>query len=558
MSHAAPSPADDRWRRAVVYQIYIRSFADSDGDGYGDIGGIRSRIGYLRDLGVDAIWITPWFPSPMADGGYDVADYRDIDPLFGTLADADGLLADAHAAGIRVLIDLVPNHTSAAHPWFREALAGAPRSPARARYVFHDGRDGGAQPPNNWRSVFGGPAWTRIVEADGRPGQWYLHLFDPAQPDLNWEDREVREEFESILRFWFDRGVDGYRIDVASALVKDQAFPDLTPEVLEGGPYVPDEHPHWGRPGVHDIYRSWRRIARSYPDERVLLGEVHVSQPDRLARFLRSDELQGAFNFHFMRAPLEAAALREVIDETLHAHRLVGAAPMWVLSNHDETRHVTRFGRPFTGIRERVIDAAQPTDLALGTRRARAAILLLLALPGSAYLYEGEELGLWQVADLPTDLLQDPIWERTGHLDPGRDGCRVPLPWSGDSVPFGFGPPDSVPWLPQPATWRSYTVAAESDDPDSMLSLYRAAIRLRQRHPAFAGEGFLWLDDRPDALAFERSGPGDGAAARVVCAINLGRSPIPLPAGRRDLLTSVPLDGGKLPADAAAWFEPEV
>ncbi|HEX9044865.1 MAG TPA: glycoside hydrolase family 13 protein [Candidatus Limnocylindrales bacterium] len=555
----APSPADGWWRRAVVYQVYIRSFADSDGDGYGDIAGIRSRLGYLRSLGVDAIWITPWYPSPMEDGGYDVADYRDVDPLFGTLDDADALLADAHAAGIRVLVDLVPNHTSAAHPWFREALVSPAGSPARSRYVFRDGRGpGGADPPTNWRSVFGGPAWTRVVEPDLGPGpspgagpaQWYLHLFDPSQPDLNWEDPEVRAEFESILRFWFDRGVDGFRIDVASALVKDQAFPDLPPEVLEGGPYMPDEHPHWGRPGVHDIYRSWRRIARSYPDERVLLGEVHVSKPARLALFLRPDELQGAFNFQFMRTPFEASRLREIIDETLQAHTSVGAAPTWVLSNHDETRHVTRFGRPFSGIRERLIDSIQPTDLALGTRCARAAIMLILALPGSAYLYEGEELGLWQVTDLPAELIQDPIWERTGHADPGRDGCRVPIPWSGDAPPFGFGPAGSVPWLPQPPEWRDITVEAESRDPSSMLSLYRAAIRLRRTHPGLADESFRWLPVEDGVVAFERSGG-------FRCLVNLSGSPLALPSGGRVLLASDPLVGRLLPADASVWLEGE-
>lgn len=551
MGTDAPSPAPGWWRRAVVYQVYIRSFADADGDGIGDVAGIRSRIPYLRDLGVDAIWVTPWYPSPMRDGGYDVADYRGIDPRLGSLADADALIAEAHAAGLRVLVDLVPNHTSADHRWFREAVASPPGSPARDRYLFRYGRgDDGAEPPNDWGSVFGGPAWTRLTGPDGRPEQWYLHLFDPSQPDLDWSHPDVRAEFESILRFWFDRGVDGFRIDVASGLSKADGLPDLGSVRQAGGGGIPDDHPHFDRPEVHAIYRRWREIARGYDPERVLLGEVHVSSPERLARYLRPDELHGAFNFHFMRGAFEAPVLHAAIDETMRSHAPVGAAPAWVFSNHDEPRHASRFGRPMTAITTRDVDEPLPVDLALGTRRARAATLLLLALPGAVYLYQGEELGLPEVMDIPAALREDPIFFRTGGAILGRDGCRVPLPWSGSEPPFGFGPAGSVPWLPQPADWAALTAEAQAADPGSMLALYRTALRLRREHAGFGGEYFRWVPSPERTLHFERDG-------FLRCALNLSESPMPLPARRRPLLASVAFAGDELPPDAAAWYVAE-
>ena len=538
------------WRRAVVYQVYIRSFADADGDGVGDIAGIRSRLPYLRDLGVDAIWITPWYPSPMADGGYDVADYRDVAPMFGTLSDARAMLDDAHALGLRVILDIVPNHTSSAHPWFVEALAGGPGSPARRRYVFRDGRGpGGSVPPTDWQSEFGGPAWTRLDDANGRPEQWYLHMFAAEQPDLAWDDRAVRAEFEDILRTWFDRGVDGFRIDVASALIKDFANPTVPPAPdRAAGAYIPERHPLMDQEGVHDIYRSWRKLADAQVPPRILLGEVHAPTTARLARYLRPDELHGAFNFPFMRCPWDATRLRAVIDETVATHAVVGAAPTWVLSNHDETRHVTRYGRPWTGIRDRLSDDGQPVDLELGTRRARAATLLLLALPGGAYLYQGEELGLAEVEDLPEDALQDPVWARSGHSIRGRDGCRVPLPWSGDRAPFGFGPPGSLPWLPQPAGWATSTADAQHADPGSMLTLYRHALGVRRSHPGLAGERFAWVEDGPDVLHFTRD-VGFG------CVVNLSRSPVDLPDGAIVVLASRSSAGQRVAPDAAAWYE---
>jgi alpha-glucosidase len=538
------------WRDAVVYQLYIRSFSDTDGDGIGDIGGMRSRLPYLRDLGVDAVWVNPWFVSPMVDGGYDVADYRDVDPLFGTLADAEAFIAEAHALGIRVLLDIVPNHTSDRHPWFQAALAAGPGSRARELYVFRDGRGrGGGHPPTDWPSVFGGPAWTRVGEPDGKPGQWYLHLFAPEQPDLDWTEPEVRAEFESILRFWFDRGADGFRIDVAHGLVKDPEFPDLgrrSPKsAVRPGPY-------WDQDGVHDIYRGWRAIANEYGD-RVFVAEVFVSTAERLARYLRPDELHTAFDFKFLLAGWDAAALHEAIDASLHALAPVGAPATWVLSNHDQARHVTRFGRARRKSSDPVtlvdgITTPIPTDLGLGRRRARAALLLMLSLPGGVYLYQGDELGLDEVEDLPEELLQDPTWERSGHTIRGRDGCRVPLPWSSTEPPFGFGPRGSTPWLPQPLSWRERTVERQSGDPTSFLELYRTALRLRREHLGFRGSGMAWLSAPESVLRFDRPGG-------LETIVNLGSSAIELPTGRPILLASEPLsEVAVLPPDTAVWL----
>ncbi|WP_026453436.1 glycoside hydrolase family 13 protein, partial [Saccharomonospora iraqiensis] len=407
---------NDWWRTAAIYQIYVRSFADSDGDGVGDLGGVRNRLDHLADLGVDALWLTPFYSSPMADGGYDVADYRAVDPLFGDLADAEALIAEAHGRGLRVIVDVVPNHTSSRHPWFVEALAAEPGSAARQRYVFREGRDGG--PPNDWESMFGGPAWTQVSD-----GQWYLHLFDPAQPDLNWQHPDVHAEFEDILRFWLDRGVDGFRIDVAHGLVKADGLPDVG-RTDQAGLLTTRELPFFDQDGVHDIYREWRKILDSYPGERIAVAEAWVPSADRLARYLRADELHQAFNFHYVETDWSAAAFREVVDASLAAVADVDAPTTWVLSNHDVQRHVTRYGGG-----------------ELGLARARAAALLTFALPGSVYVYQGEELGLPEVTDLPDEVLTDPVWERSGHTDRGRDGCRVPLPWSGTAPPFGFGGP---------------------------------------------------------------------------------------------------------------------
>jgi len=543
------------WRRAVIYQVYPRSFADGNGDGLGDIAGLRARLPYLADLGVDAIWINPWYPSPMADAGYDVSDYRAIDPRFGTLADGEALLEEAHQAGLRVLLDIVPNHTSDQHPWFQAALAAGPGSPARERYLFRPGRgEDGSEPPNDWLSTFGSSAWTRVDEPDGRPGEWYLHLFSPEQPDLDWTHPEVRADFEKTLRFWFDRGVDGFRIDVAHSLIKQEGLPDIgaVSGSRNGFGTEPAGHPHWDRDEVHDLYREWRAIADSYPEPRIFVAEAWVDQPERLARYIRGDELHTAFNFDFLVSPWLAPWLRRAIDATLVEHAAVGAPPTWVLSNHDCARHVSRYARAQR--EERTVSlqelVGRPADLALGTRRARAAVLLMLALPGGAYVYQGEELGLPEVEDLPEEVLTDPEWEQSGHTRRGRDGCRVPIPWTAGGPPYGFSPAGAVapPWLPQPATWDRLAVAVQSNDPASMLELYRAALRLRRSHPAL-GDGTLhWLGAPEGILAFARK-PGFG------CVVNVSGPPMALPAGAKPLLASGPLtaDGG-VPLDTAVWF----
>ncbi|MFD9261377.1 alpha-amylase family glycosyl hydrolase, partial [Streptomyces sp. NPDC059538] len=372
------------WRDAVIYQVYVRSFADSDGDGIGDLRGVRSRLPHLARLGVDAVWLTPFYVSPQADGGYDVADYRAVDPLFGDLSDADELVRAAHALGLRVIVDVVPNHTSEQHPWFRAALAGEPG--ARERYHFRPGRGpGGAEPPNDWESIFGGPAWTRVPDGD-----WYLHLFAPEQPDLDWDHPEVAAEFASVLRFWLDLGIDGFRIDVAHGMVKAPGLPDIgrgAQATLIGT----EPLPFFDQDGVHEIHRSWRRLLDSYGSGRIGVAEAWAPTSERLALYVRPDELHQAFNFRFLNCPWDPAAMRTVIDESLAATTAVGAPTTWVLSNHDVVRHVTRYGGG-----------------ARGLARARAAALLMLALPGSAYVYQGEELGLPEVADLPDRVRQDP------------------------------------------------------------------------------------------------------------------------------------------------------
>jgi alpha-glucosidase len=539
------------WRDAVVYQVYIRSFADGTGDGVGDIAGIRSRLPYLRDLGVDAIWITPWYPSPMNDGGYDVADYRDIAPEFGTLASADALIRDSHAHGLRVLIDIVPNHTSHRHRWFASALAAGPGSPERARYLFRPGRGAdGDLPPNNWRSMFGGPGWTRVTERDGSPGEWYLHLFDVTQPDLNWSNPEVRDEFLDVLRFWFDRGIDGLRIDVAHGLVKDPTLPDLHYDEngLPAGSHAAGAHPFNDRDDLQEIYQEWRSVANAYDPPRIFVAEAWVDSPERLKRYVHTERLHLAFDFDYLLAPWSGPELRATIDSSRQARTSVGAANSWVLSNHDIERHLTRYGRKQTAARLQIDPPADPAqvDLALGTRRARAAIMLTLALPGGAYVYQGEELGLPQVLDLPESALRDPIWKRSGHTRRGRDGCRVPIPWTVRGPSYGFGVNGS--WLPQPPGWGEYSVQSQRDDPNSMLELYRRLLRLHRELPAL-GEGEMrWLSNAgADVLAFTRE-------PEFACVVNLGAVPTDLPDHSRVLVTSIPLVDGQLPTDAAAWL----
>ncbi|MFF0483073.1 glycoside hydrolase family 13 protein [Streptomyces sp. NPDC004435] len=548
---AAPAPARSAtcqgwWHDAVIYQVYPRSFADSDGDGRGDLPGIRSRLGYLRELGVDALWISPFYTSPQADGGYDVSDYRAVDPVYGSVADAEALIVDAHAHGLRVVVDLVPNHCSDDHPWFRQALREGAGSPLRDRFHFRPGRGpNGELPPNDWISLFGGPAWTRTTEPDGTPGEWYLHLFAPQQPDFDWDSPAVRDEFRTILRFWLDLGVDGFRVDVAHGLVKAAGLPDVGHhEQLEL--LAEKRVPYFDQDGVHEIYRDWRTILEEYGDQRIAVAEAWTDTLERTARYVRPGELHQAFNFKFLNAAWEAEELRELITLSLDSMLAVDAPTTWTLSNHDVVRHASRYA---------------DGDPARGTRRARAAALLMLALPGSAYLYQGEELGLPEVEDLPDEVRQDPSFRRPDGGNGLRDGCRVPLPWSGTEAPYGFGPATTAPtWLPQPARWAELSVEAQSGDPRSVLELYRSALRLRRDHPALgAGRAVEWREPVPGVLAFRR----DSDAGALVCAVNTSDRPAPIDAeGLGDLLLwsaeppATDATGAVLlPPDSTAWWQ---
>ncbi|GAB2674506.1 glycoside hydrolase family 13 protein [Thalassiella azotivora] len=546
-----PAQAPEWWRTAVIYQVYPRSFADSDGDGVGDLAGATARLPYLAELGVDAVWLSPFYVSPQADAGYDVADYRDVDPVFGTLADADALVARAHELGLRVVVDLVPNHTSDEHVWFQAALAAAPGSPERERYVFRDGRgEHGELPPNDWRSVFGGSAWERVTEADGTPGQWYLHIFDVKQPDLNWELREVRDEFLDVLRFWLDRGVDGFRVDVAHGLVKAPGLPDWDheQEMLHGSNEDGERPPMWDQDGVHEIYREWRALLDTYPGERILVAEAWVEPAERLALYVRPDEMHQAFNFDYLEAAWRGPDLRRVVEHSLAADAAVGAPTTWVLSNHDVVRHASRLGLPVGTHRPNGIGATDPQpDAELGLRRARAASALMLALPGSAYVYQGEELGLPEHTTLPDEVRQDPTFFRTGGEHLGRDGCRVPMPWAAGAPGLGFGPSGRT-WLPQPDAYRELAADAQDGVPGSTLELYRMGLRLR-RDLALGAGSLEWVDTGEDVVCL-RNGS-------VLVVTNLGEQPVVLPDGAEVLLVSGDLvdDAGRqaVPTDVTAW-----
>jgi alpha-glucosidase len=518
----------DWWRNAVVYQIYLRSFADADGDGIGDMRGIADKLPYLADLGVDAIWITPFYPSPGHDQGYDVSDHCAVDPVFGELADVKSLFDQAHARNIKMIVDIVPNHTSVSHPWFASAIAEGRTSQFRDRYHFRDGRGpDGSEPPNNWESFFGGPAWTRTPD-----GQWYLHLFDSSQPDLNWGHPAVADHFDAVIRFWLDLGADGIRVDVAHGLVKEASLRDQIRD--HHGPSRHDkqvggligrdhtDEPMWDQPGVHEIARRWRRLLDSYPDPKVAVAEAWTQTPERLASYVRPDEFHQAFNFDWLAAPWGADSFRAVIDATSANISAANASPTWVLSNHDVVRHRSRYGAG-----------------AQGLARAKAATLVMLGLPGSAYLYQGEELGLPEV-DVPPDRRCDPVWFRTG--EPGRDGCRIPLPWHADQPHCGFG--TSEPWLPQPVGWSEFAVSNQSGVAGSTLEFYRSTLRTRRELPADVVAARVSTSVVGDVLVVER-----GA---LMIAINCGDTDVPLPPGRV-VASSAPVDT-TLSTDCAVWL----
>ncbi|MGP5382170.1 glycoside hydrolase family 13 protein [Glutamicibacter arilaitensis] len=547
-------PEDSQWwRSSVIYQIYPRSFADSNGDGMGDLRGITQRLESIAQLSVDAIWLSPFFTSPQKDGGYDVSNYCDIDPLFGTLEDFDTMVARAHELGLRVIIDLVPNHCSDQHPWFQAALKAAPGSPERDRFVFKDTPETGH--PNNWESVFGGPMWTETKNADGSTGQSYLHIFDSSQPDFNWHNEEVRAMFRDVLRFWLDRGTDGFRVDVAHGLIKADGLPDFTPDPTAASMGGTEElAPWWGQEGVHEIYRDWRKVMDEYEGNRVLCAEAWVNPLSLMAKWVRNDEMHQAFNFPYLSCDFDAQQIRHTIDESLEEFGKVGAPSTWVLSNHDVVRHATRLALSADnpqgdGIGPRTPNLPEPE---VGLRRARASSSLMLALPGGAYIYQGEELGLPEAIDLPDEARQDPTWFRTNGERYGRDGCRVPLPWENGKPAYGFSD-SGESWLPQPANWDSYARDAQVDDKSSTLNLYRRLLQLRQDHAL--GTGSLnWVEGtEDDVLAF--------ANGNVLVVANYAQSPLPLPAEAQaatELVRSQELDSaeaGMIPGETTIWFQ---
>lgn len=542
----ANSPSD-WWRHAVIYQIYPRSFADGNGDGVGDLAGIISRLPAIAELGVDAIWLSPFYRSPQKDAGYDVSDYCDIDPVFGTLAQAEKLIATAHDLGLRIIVDLVPNHSSDQHEWFQAALAAGPGSPERARYMFRDGLgENGELPPNNWESVFGGPAWSRITNPDGTPGQWYLHIFDQSQPDFNWGNPEIWSLFDGVLRFWLDRGVDGFRVDVAHGLIKEEGLPDRD---LSNGPPAPGARsPFWDQDGVHEVYRAWRKVLNEYGDDRMMCAEAWVMPLSKMAHYVRPDEMHQAFNFGYLSATWDPTVLRSVIDESLEAFGGVGAPSTWVLSNHDEVRHRSRLATKFASEGKPMgigPNSEHKPDEEVGHWRGRAATAMMLGLPGSAYLFQGEELGLPEVIDIPDDRRDDPTFFRTNGERYGRDGCRVPIPWEADKPAFGFNN-SGASWLPQPAVFGELARDRQQGVESSTLELYRKLLSLRASHGLGSGD-FAWLPDFPaSTVAFQNSG--------IAVIGNLGSAPIALPAGEV-LASSGPLVGGQLPGDTTAWVK---
>lgn len=560
-THRADSPAlvpdADWWREATVYQIYPRSFADANGDGIGDLRGIISRVPYLAELGIDAVWLSPFYPSALADGGYDVDDPRDVDPRIGTLAEFDELSARLHEAGIRLIVDIVPNHSSDRHVWFREALAAGRGSAARERYIFREGRgEHGELPPSDWESVFGGPAWERVED-----GQWYLHTFATEQPDLNWDHPEVREDYHRTLRFWADRGVDGFRVDVAHSLVKDLSEP--LPSAAELAAMPQDgTHPLWDRDEVHEVYAGWRSVFEEYTPPRTAVAEAWVTSPERRARYASPAGLGQAFNFDLLEADFDATDFRRIITDNLAQSARTGSSSTWVLSNHDVVRHATRYGLPpLAGRQEKqgaswIVEGGpeEGIDRELGLRRARAASLLELALPGSAYLYQGEELGLHEVAEIPDAERQDPAFWRTTPEDRGfdglgRDGTRVPLPWTREGSSYGFG--EGPAHLPQPEWFAGVSVEAQEEDPSSTLSMYRRALRLRRELEG--PEELTWNEELSggDVLAFERPGGW-------LCVTNCGEQPVTMPAGEVLLVSTPGLDPAapvtELPGSSTAWL----
>jgi len=555
-------PNAEWWRTAVIYQIYPRSFADASGDGIGDLKGITQRLQKLQALGIDAIWCSPFFKSPQKDAGYDVSDYKDIDPLFGTLSDFDALITEATSLGIKVIVDLVPNHSSDQHKLFQAALAAPEGSAERAMYVFRDGKGKhGELPPNNWPSVFGGNAWTRTTNADGTPGQWYLHIFDSTQPDFDWSNPKVADMFDDVLRFWLDRGAAGFRIDVAHGMVKRTGLPDIKViNTTMGGAQAEEVQtieeleastPFWGQPEVHKINERWRKVLDEYQD-RAMCAEAWIMPLERMATWVRPTEYHQTFNFGYLETPWNKQKMHKVVTDSLAAFGGVGAPSTWVLSNHDVVRHVTRMSYDEGNLPPQGDgigpDFAQP-DEAKGLRRGRAATAFMLGLPGGAYIYQGEELGLPEHTTLGGAYRQDPTWFRTEGKRVGRDGCRVPLPWeahSGDSLGFSA---NGESWLPQPSSYARYARDLQEGVAGSTLELYKRLLKVRKEMTMGAGE-FRWAPEFQDenTLAYINNG--------VLVLSNFAGDPVVLPAG--ELLATTQHDlliEGELEHDQTVWIK---
>lgn len=518
--------SDDWWRSSVIYQIYPKSFRDSNGDGIGDLKGIILGLPALKKLGVDAIWISPFYLSPQKDGGYDVADYCAIEPMFGTMQDFDDMVKETKKLGIKVIVDIVPNHCSSEHRLFREAILAGPGSPERDMFIFADGKGpGGRIPPNNWRSHFGGPAWTRITDHEGQPEQWYLHLFDASQPDFNWRNPAVHEEFLRILRFWLDRGVSGFRVDVAHALVKEESMRnwDGRSNGRSSEGYPGHEAPMFGQPEVHEIFKEWRKVINEYGDDKILCAEANVDPVERITDWVRPGEMHQAFNFGYLYTPWDPKQLKEVITESFEAFDKVGAPTTWVLSNHDKMRHATRFGMEHD--HGRGSDGVGPDDIQpnakLGLARAQASTLFMLGLPGGVYLYQGEELGLPDNTMIPPHARQDPTFKRTNGERMGRDGSRVPLPWDKSSTSCGFSNTDAS-WLPQPEEWPELSRASQELDDQSTLAMYQQALALRKDLCLGSGS-FAWIDTKQDEVLAYKNGD-------LLVVMNMGDKPVNYPA----------------------------
>ncbi|MDO5049404.1 MAG: glycoside hydrolase family 13 protein [Actinomycetaceae bacterium] len=543
---------DQWWRTAVIYQVYPRSFSDSNNDGLGDVKGIIKRLDYLKKLGVEAIWMSPHYPSPQADAGYDVADYFNVNPEYGTLEEFDELIAEAHARGIKLIIDVVPNHSSDQMDLFQEALAAGPNSPERDMYMFRYSENG---TPNNWGSMFGGPAWSEVEPLTGKEedrGWWYLHLFAPEQPDFNWENPAVHEFFKSYFRFWLDRGIDGFRVDVAHGLVKAEGLPDddIGPDRWAGGQQADQvESPFWDQPGVHEIYREWRKVLDEYGRDRMLVAEAWLT-PEREARYVREDEMSQLFNFTYLKANWNADRVRDAINLPIEANGVVGAPVTWVMSNHDVVRATTRYGYEPEVATDRGIgfDDPQP-DRELGLRRAKAMAVFTAGLPGSMYVWQGEELGLPEVTDLPDESRQDPTWLRTGNKIRGRDGCRVPIPWEAKAPNFGFG--TGAPWLPQPEYWAEFAADVQEDDPSSTLNLYRKLLNTRAELGTASGS-VEWLDAGDERVLLIKNGD-----VRLV--LNMSNKPVEIAEVSEVVVSSCALEvqGGsvEVPANCGAWLK---